>query len=381
MEGVSPRAEYLARYNQIDVALDPFPYNGGTTTVEALWMGIPVITLRGDRFVAHMGEGILHHLGHPEWIADDEADYVAKAIALANNPQLLADIRSHLRDELLASPLCDGPGFAQQLGEAFMEMWRRHCDEAAECPAKHIDEQLIQAASLHQSSRFDEAARLYFDILRVHPNHVEANRNLGLLARQQNRPVESLPFFKTALEAEPRRNDLWSTYIDTLRLLGHHDAANEAIEQGRKIGVSFPNDAAPSERLTLENSAIDTLAQEFETTFQVLEKQGDFSTMLPLAQQMTTLIPDHGLGWKVLGETLNRQGRIDEALEPLTTAATLLPEDKALRQLLGEVRAHVVTLRLAREFLRAGDTVNSNMIAEQLCQAGWVNRNKIHRNG
>ncbi|MFX1716203.1 tetratricopeptide repeat protein [Paraburkholderia sp. A1RO-5L] len=376
MEGVSPRAEYLARYNQVDVALDPFPYNGGTTTVEALWMGVPVIVLRGDRFVAHMGEGILHHLGHPEWIADDEEDYVAKAVALANHPQLLADIRSNLRGELLASPLCDGPGFAQQLGEAFLEMWRRHCEEAVECPVGHIEEQLRQATSLHQSSRFEEAARIYFDILRVQPNHVEANMSLGLLAMQQKRPAESLPFFKTALEAEPKRKDLWSTYIDTLRLLGHHDAANEAIAQGQKIGISF-SDSPPSERFTPENSAIDTLAQEFEATFQVLEEQGDFATLLPLAQQMTALIPDRGLGWKILGKALNRQGRMDEALKPLTTAATLLPTDEAVRQLLSEAKAYGITLRLAKEFQCAGDTINSNRIVEQLSKAGWAHGNVI----
>lgn len=375
MEGVSPRPEYLARYNQIDVVLDPFPYNGGTTTVEALWMGVPVVTLHGDRFVAHMGEGILNHLGHPEWVAASEEDYIAKAIALANNPALLTDIRSHLRGELLASPLCDGPGFAKQLGDAFVEMWQRHCEEAADAPARRIDEQMAQATSLQQSGDFESAVRIYFDVLRVQPNHVDANVNLGVLAIQQNRLSDSLPFFKTALEAAPKREDLWSIYIDTLRLLGHQAAADEALEQGRKFGVPL---AAPGEAPNgqpADNSELDAVIREFEATMSALEQQRAFDSMLPLAQQLTTLLPEQGLGWKMLGKTLIRQRRVEEALEPLTTAAELLPEDEELKQLLGEANSHAVAQRLAKDFLDAGDTVNGSRIVKQLREAGWVRQN------
>jgi tetratricopeptide (TPR) repeat protein len=376
LEGVSARTEYLMRYNRIDVALDPFPYNGGTTSVEALWMGVPVVTLRGDRFVAHMGEGILNHLGHPEWIAGNEEDYVAKAIALVNDPALLADIRSRLRGELLASPLCDGPGFAQQLGDAFVEMWQRHCDEAAVAPESRIDEQIAQATDLQQSGRFDDATAIYADVLRVQPNHVDANLNLGVLAIQQDRLADSLPFFKTALEAEPKRQDLWSMYIDVLHMLGHHAAADEATQQGQKLGLLRASGSPSQNGSHTGDREVDAVIEEFETTFGALEKLNAFDTLQPLARQMTTLFPKHGLGWKVLGKTLARQGHTDEALEALTTAATLLPDDREVTELVRQAGARSITAQLARTLHDAGDAANSHRIVAELHRAGWASANE-----
>ncbi len=87
----SPREELLQAYNHVDIALDPFPFGGGTTTIEALWMGVPVITLRGNRFVGHVGESILQTLGLSYLIADNAPDYLAKAVRLATAlPQLSA---------------------------------------------------------------------------------------------------------------------------------------------------------------------------------------------------------------------------------------------------------------------------------------------------
>ncbi|MDR3476305.1 MAG: tetratricopeptide repeat protein [Devosia sp.] len=118
---------HLGRYNDVDIALDPFPYAGGTTTVEALWMGVPVLTLRGDRYVAHMGENILHNLEMPDWIAADIADYVAKAQAFAAAPEALAAQRQNLRHRLMVSPLCDAPRFARNFETACRGMWRKWC--------------------------------------------------------------------------------------------------------------------------------------------------------------------------------------------------------------------------------------------------------------
>lgn len=129
LEGVSPRADYLAAFNEVDIALDPFPFPGGTTSVEGLWMGVPVLTLRGECFIGHQGETILHSAGLPEWIADSEDDYVAKAAAFASDLTKLAALRARLRDQALASPLFDAPRFARQLEDAFRGMWRNWCEQ------------------------------------------------------------------------------------------------------------------------------------------------------------------------------------------------------------------------------------------------------------
>ncbi|MDQ2104592.1 O-linked N-acetylglucosamine transferase, SPINDLY family protein [Azospirillum isscasi] len=124
MEGWSPRAEYLGSHNRIDIALSPTPFGGGTTTAESLWMGVPVVTLRGDRWAGRIGVSFLETLGLADrLVAADPDDYVAKTAALIGDPSALAGLRSGLRETLLHSPLCDAPAFTRSLEEAFRSMW------------------------------------------------------------------------------------------------------------------------------------------------------------------------------------------------------------------------------------------------------------------
>jgi len=127
LEGKSPYDAYLASYQRVDIALDPFPYAGGTVTVQALWMGVPVLTLHGDRHVSRNGSGIMQTMGMPEWVAMDEADYVDRAIAFASDLPALATLRSSLHDRFVSSSLCDAPRFARNLEQAFRSMWQAWC--------------------------------------------------------------------------------------------------------------------------------------------------------------------------------------------------------------------------------------------------------------
>jgi predicted O-linked N-acetylglucosamine transferase (SPINDLY family) len=123
LQGRSPRALYLAAYQSADIALDPFPFTGATTTAESLWMGVPVITLRGDRLVSRQGLGMMANAGLPEWIADDLDDYVHRAIYHARDLQKLAALRRGLRDRVLSSPIYDSGRFAKNLTCALFGMW------------------------------------------------------------------------------------------------------------------------------------------------------------------------------------------------------------------------------------------------------------------
>jgi predicted O-linked N-acetylglucosamine transferase (SPINDLY family) len=115
-------AGQLGLYNGIDVALDPFPYNGTTTTCEALWMGVPVVTLAGATHVARVGASLLTHVGAPEWVATTEDDYLGIAGALVADAERLAEIRAGLRERLRAGPLCDAERFTRALERACLAM-------------------------------------------------------------------------------------------------------------------------------------------------------------------------------------------------------------------------------------------------------------------
>ncbi len=119
--------DHFAFYHRADLALDPFPYNGVTTTCEALWMGLPVITLRGKHRVARMGASLLTQAGLESFIAEDKADYIHKAAALAGDVQRLTNLRHDLRSHLQRSPLCDADGFARQMDHTLRTLWRHRC--------------------------------------------------------------------------------------------------------------------------------------------------------------------------------------------------------------------------------------------------------------
>jgi len=121
------RSNQYILYNKIDIALDPFPYNGGTTTMDALWMGVPVLTLAGKHFGARMGVTFLTNVGLPELIAEDEAAYVDLATTLATDPSRLRAVRHNLRQKMSASPVMDYAAFARDMEAAYRGMWQRWC--------------------------------------------------------------------------------------------------------------------------------------------------------------------------------------------------------------------------------------------------------------
>ena len=125
LEGHMPsRADHLASYQRVDIALDTFPYPGVTTSAEALWMGVPVLTMQGDRFLSRTAASIAQNVGLADWIATSEDDYVAKAVSFAGDLPKLAALRAGLREQVRVSPLFDAPRFAKHFEEALWGMWQ-----------------------------------------------------------------------------------------------------------------------------------------------------------------------------------------------------------------------------------------------------------------
>jgi protein O-GlcNAc transferase len=126
-----PRARYLELYHRIDIGLDTFPYNGHTTSLDALWLGVPVVTLVGPTPVARAGLSLLTNLGLPELVARTREQFVSIAVGLAADLPRLSKLRATLRGRMQSSPLMDAPRFAQMVEAAYREMWRRWCVKQA----------------------------------------------------------------------------------------------------------------------------------------------------------------------------------------------------------------------------------------------------------
>jgi protein O-GlcNAc transferase len=127
----SPHRELLRQYGDVDIALDPFPYSGGLTTCEALWMGVPTITMPGETFASRHSTSHMSNVGLGEWVADDPKDYERLAGRWADDIPALARLRQGLRERVRQSPLCDAPRFGRNLGSALRHAWREACGRDA----------------------------------------------------------------------------------------------------------------------------------------------------------------------------------------------------------------------------------------------------------
>jgi len=139
---------HLDLYNDVDVALDTFPYNGTTTTCEALWMGVPVVTLAGSVHASRVGSSILAGLGLSDLVAADPQDYVDKSIALARDPARRAELRRTLRDRMRASPLMDAVAHTRRIESAYRDMWRRACRDGQENPTDHPNGSVLRSVRI-----------------------------------------------------------------------------------------------------------------------------------------------------------------------------------------------------------------------------------------
>jgi predicted O-linked N-acetylglucosamine transferase (SPINDLY family) len=123
----------LELYNQIDIGLDTFPYNGHTTSLDSFWRGVPVITLVGQTVVGRAGLCQLHNLGLPDLIAHTPDQFVDISARLANDLPQLAHLRTTLRDKIKKSPLMDAPRFARNIEAAYRTIWQNWCAARSRC--------------------------------------------------------------------------------------------------------------------------------------------------------------------------------------------------------------------------------------------------------
>ncbi len=172
--GLQPRWEYLRTYDRIDIALDTLPYNGITTTCDALWMGTPVVSLIGKTAAGRAGLGILSTIGLRELVANDPDRFMEIAVGLAGDRGRLIDWRKNLRRRMEISPLMDAARFTRNVESAYRWMWQRWCgkpDDAGGSEGKGMTpaSEMQIAVEHHQAGRLAEAEKIYHQVLADSP--------------------------------------------------------------------------------------------------------------------------------------------------------------------------------------------------------------------
>ncbi len=227
---------YLETWTRIDVALDPFPYGGGITTCDALWMGVPVVTLCGKTAVGRGGKSILSNIGLPDLVAETSRQYVERAVSLAGHLPRLGNLRATLRARMEQSPLCDAAAFARDVGGALREIWRNWCRKIENDVA--ID--VAAAIHHHLAGRLTEAEAGYQRVLARWPDHPEALHHLGVLALQAGQPERSIELIRKSLAINPDVHQAHNNLANALQGSGRLD---EAIHEFRFALQLKPHDA------------------------------------------------------------------------------------------------------------------------------------------
>ena len=198
----------------------------------------------------------------------------------------------------------------------------------------NIDQALQQGVAAHREGKLEEAERLYRAILQSQTKHPDASYNLGILAVSLNKAEAALPLFKTALEANPKIEQFWLSYIDALIKENQFEDAKRALKEASKNGLAESALNVLSQQLTSEIKN-PTLAQEELNRLLEHYQNGRYGDAEKLAVSITKQFPQHQLSWKVLGALLKQTGRISESLVSNQKAVELAPEDAEAHSNLG----------------------------------------------
>jgi predicted O-linked N-acetylglucosamine transferase (SPINDLY family)/ADP-heptose:LPS heptosyltransferase len=345
-------ADHLALYGRVDIGLDPLIYNGTTTTCEALLMGVPTVTLRGDRHVSRVGASIMTTVGLGELIAETLDDYIAIAARLARDLDRLATLRSGMRERLRASPLCDAPRFAGAMETAYRDMWRRWCAaqgvaDAAPAgqtrppdTAETIAAAEAEATRLFTAKKFPEAEAALHALTARAPERAMPWFLLGRVRHALGDNDAAIDFLRKAAELDPAmvpaHNDLGILLQGRGKLEEAEACYGRAIELAPHFAEAMSNlGAVLAERGRLEqatewyNRALaerNDLPDAHNNLGSALVKLDRAGEAEALHRRAIELKPDFADAHYNLGVALHDQGRFDEALACYEKAIRLNPD-------------------------------------------------------
>lgn len=376
--------EHIEAYGGIDIALDSFPYNGTTTTCEALWMGAPVVTLAGDRHASRVGASVLHSMGLDSLVARDADDFVRIAAGLAGDRAELARLRSGLRDRLKRSPLMDETGFVRELEDAYLRIWREKLARSApELDEARIRELLAQAHSREEAGALEEAKCACAEVLEARPAEPEALELHWRLCNQTGDQGASILRLGTAIATGrfvARHHYLLGCAFEDL------GRAEEAAASYREALALDPDFAKAANNLGALRQLAGDLAQAMQyyeqavradpELFQALinladlhKRLGSAARALPWLRKALDREPRHPDLNCALVEALLYLYRLDEALEQGRIALEVAPQYERAHfgmgnvlQAMGRARESEASLREALRLKPDFAAARSNLL-------------------
>ena len=355
-----PRQDYLRLYHRIDMALDPLPYNGGTTSLDAFWMGVPTLTLRGKTVVGRAGWSQLSNLGLQELAADTPEQYVALTARLAGDLPRLQKLRSTLRQRMLRSPLMDGKRFAGHMEQAYRQMWHKWCQQtqpagsgSAIPPDRAISGPINEPASssvrptldvawqYYQRGQLQQAEQLYLQILEGDPHQVDALHLLAVIAGQTGRESRAIDYLKAVLRLQPglaaAHNNLGNAYVATGKLPEAMASYQEAVRLQPDYAVAHNNlgnalraQGRLAEAVASLERALGIQPDYAEAQHNLgiaLQEQGRLAEAVASFQQVLRLKPDHADAHFGLGVALEKQGNLEDAAASYQQTLHLQPHN------------------------------------------------------
>lgn len=320
----SAHPQMLAEYGDIDIALDTFPFNGGATTCEALWMGVPVATLSGSTPISRQTTSLLTSCGLAELLATTtRKEFVSKVRQLAENIDLLAHVRGSLRTRLTESPLCNGKLFTNNLEKEYRKMWREWCGKQKPLP-------------LSRPHHAISAGEYY---------------NAGINRMDEQDVLTAQSFFKLAIRKNPDFSEAYNN-------LGLSLAA---------LGTDFQLQAAKSLRKAITINPC--FGEAYNNLGKLLTKMKRYSQAIRACRMATEFMPDNPDVYMNLGDACRNNGLFLEALSSYETAAHMLPDSAdplcliaGLKLANGDAASAIEQLKQARELRPHDAAIQSNIL-------------------
>jgi predicted O-linked N-acetylglucosamine transferase (SPINDLY family) len=342
-----PKPEYLKLYQRMDIALDPFPCNGGTTTLDASWMGVPTVTLVGRTVVGRSGLSLLCNLELKELAAETPDEYVAIAARLAADLPRLQELRGSMRQRMLRSRLMDGKHFARHMEDAYRVMWRGWCKHRGRVVASRpaasapdgAEPHFNEGNALMTQGKAAEAEASYRQALRLRPDFADACNNLGVALWKQGKYAEAEASYRQALRFRPDFADAYNNLGSAQGKLGKSAEALASLQQALRLkpdyaeahlnlGNAFQEQGMLQEATASYQQAIrhkSDYAVAYNNLGTVLQKQGSLDEAEANYQEAIRVQPDYADAYQNLGNVINKLGGFDTALAAWRKALQLKP--------------------------------------------------------